>query len=70
MAVFDTTALLHFLETNAPVPRDPGTSVPVADAKQRIDYLIEALEKKREAILTPTLALNEVLVHAGDGRPQ
>ena len=54
MAVFDAAALLHFLEPNAPAPRDPGTNAPVADAKQRIDYLIEALEKKREAILIPT----------------
>ena len=70
MAVFDATALLHFLEPNAAAPRDPGTNAPVADAKQRIDYLIEALEKKREAVLIPTPVLSEVLVHADDAGPQ
>ena len=70
MAVFDATALLHFLEPNAPAPRDPGTNTPVADAKQRIDYLIEALEQKQETISIPTPVLSEVLVHAGDAGPQ
>ena len=70
MAIFDATALLHFLEPNAPAPRDPGTNTPVVDAQQRIEFLIETLQEERETILIPTPVLSEVLVHAGDAGPQ
>jgi len=56
MAIFDATALLHFLEPNAPAPLDPGTNTPVEDAQQRIGLLIETLQEERETILIPTPA--------------
>ncbi len=69
MPVFDATALLHFLEPNASAPVDPATNEPVADAKARIDFLIETLDARRETIVIPTPALSEVLVHAGEAGP-
>ena len=69
MAVFDATALLHFLEPDARAPVDPATNRPVTDAKTRIDFLIETLDARRETIVVPTPALSEVLVHAGDAGP-
>ena len=69
MAVFDATALLHFLEPDAKAPLDPATNEPVTNAKSRIDHLIETLEKQRETIVIPTPALSEVLVHANDAGP-
>lgn len=35
-------------------------------AKERVEYLLEQLEAKRERILIPTPALSELLVRAGD----
>lgn len=70
MAVFDATALLHFLEPDARAPVDPTTLNPVSDAKTRIDFLIETLERQHETIVVPTPALSEVLVHAGEAGPR
>ena len=64
MAVFDATTLLLFLEPDAKAPLDPTTNKPITDAKARVDYLIDTLEKRRETIVIPTPALSEVLVHA------
>ncbi len=69
MAVFDATALLLFLEPDAKPPLDPETRAPIADVGARVEFLVEALEKRREAIVIPTPALSEVLVHAGDAVP-
>jgi len=70
MAVFDATALLHFLEPDAPAAIDPTTNAPVTDAKARIDHLIHTLEQQRETIIIPTPALSEVLVHADAAAPE
>ena len=69
MPVFDATTLLLFLEPDARAPLDPATNEPLTDAKARIDHLIETLEKQREAIVIPTPALSEVLVHANEAGP-
>lgn len=69
MAVFDATALLHFLEPGAPAAIDPTTNAPVTDAKARIDHLIHTLEQQRDTIIIPTPALSEVLVHADAAGP-
>ena len=60
MAVFDATALLHFLEPDAKAPLDPATNNPVTDAKARTDYLIETLDARHATIVIPTPALSEV----------
>ena len=56
MAVFDATALIHLLEPDAPSVTDPATQKPLADAKARIDHLVQTLEQKRERIIVPTPA--------------
>ena len=70
MPVIDSTALLCLLEPDSATGSDPKTGEPITDAKARIDHLIATLEKKGEAILIPTPALSEVLVHAGSAGPQ
>ncbi len=70
MPVFDSTALLHFLEPDARAPLDPATNEPVTDAKARIDFLIETLDARKETVVIPTPALSEVLVHAGEAGPE
>ena len=70
MPVFDATALLYFLEEDAKPPLDPATGTTVADPKARVDFLISGLESRREAIVVPTPALSEVLVHAGEAGPE
>ena len=70
MPVFDATALLHFLEPQAPAPIDPETNEPLTDAKARIDFLIDTLEDQGETIIIPTPALSEVLVHADAAGPE
>ena len=63
MPVFDATALLYFLEPDAPAPLDPVTNAPLTNAKRRIDFLIKTLEDRHEPIVIPTPVLSEVLVH-------
>ena len=70
MPVIDATTLLCLLEPESATGSDPNTGEPITDAKARIDHLITTLEKKGEAILIPTPALSEVLVHAGSAGPQ
>lgn len=50
MPVFDTTALLYFLEPDAPAPLDPVTNAPLTNAKRRIDFLIKTLEDRHELL--------------------
>ena len=69
MAVFDATALLLLLDPDTRPPLDPETREPVTDVRARIEFLVETLEARREAIVVPTPVLSEVLVHAGDAGP-
>lgn len=69
MAAFDSTALLYLLQRDTPPPPDPATGAPVAEARRRIEHLIETLEKKGEIVVIPTPVLGEVLVHAGEAGP-
>ena len=70
MAVLDATALLYFFEPEARPPIDPATDQPVTNATGRIKLLVDTLEERREAIVIPTPALSEVLVHANEAAPQ
>lgn len=70
MAVLDATALLYFFEPEARPPIDPATGQPVTNATGRIKLLVDTLEERREAIVIPTPALSEVLVHANEAAPQ
>ena len=70
MPVIDASVLLCLLDPESATGLDTKTGKPITDAKARIDYLIATLDKKREALLIPTPALSEVLVHAGSAAPQ
>jgi predicted nucleic acid-binding protein len=62
MVVFDTTFLRLLLRPNADPPHHPETADPVTRCRERIEYLIELLEKEKQTILIPTPALAELLV--------
>lgn len=64
--VFDTSALLLFLDPEARPPQDPNTGKPIARAHDRTKCLIERLRSNEEQILIPTPALAEVLVYSGE----
>lgn len=66
MAVLDSSMLLYLLDPGAKAPIDPHTGQPVADAKDRVEGLVESLQARREAVIVPTPVLSEVLVHADD----
>lgn len=70
MPVFDATMLLYFLDPDAQAPEDPKTKEPLIDAKERVDFLVQTLQSKRETIIIPTLALSEALIRADHTGPQ
>lgn len=47
----------------------PDVPCSVDKAKERVDFLLESLEKRNERILIPAPALAEILVHAGTAGP-
>ena len=70
MVVFDTTTLLYLFDPEAKAPTDPETGNPVTHVKERIEFLVRVLEKRKEKIIVPTPALSELLVRAGDAGPE
>lgn len=70
MVVFDATILLALLHPNAAVPRHPETDEPVHRFVERIEYLINELEKSKEKIIIPTPALSEILIRAESAAPE
>lgn len=64
MVVIDATTLMILLRPGIPVPGGPN-GVPIDRAKERIEYLVQQLEKAGTKIVIPTPALSEALVRAG-----
>jgi non-ribosomal peptide synthetase component F len=64
MVVIDATTLLLMLRPGTPIPggRD---GVPIDRPKERIEYLVQQLDKAKTKIIIPTPALGEALVRAG-----
>jgi hypothetical protein len=62
---FDASFLLPLLSPGVPGPFDPTTKKPLESIKERLDYLVEVLEKSSTKIIIPTPALSELLVRAG-----
>jgi len=48
----------------------PEVPCKIKDAREKVDFLLEGLEKSREKILIPAPALAEILVHAGPAGPE
>lgn len=70
MVIFDTTVLVLAFDSEAKAPHDPQTKKPLANCRDRIDYLVATLSKAGTAILIPTPALAEFLVKAGPNKEQ
>jgi hypothetical protein len=69
MVVFDATTLLLLLSPEVPAPIDPTTQRRLEHAKERVNFLVQELEKSRTKIIIPTPALSEILVRAGSAGP-
>ena len=70
MVSVDAGILSLFLHPTAKPPNDPGTKKPVDKAHERVEQLIDDLDKAKERIIIPTPALSEFLVLAGASGPQ
>lgn len=69
MVVIDATILMLFLRPDVGVPAGPsGAAVNLPN--ERIQHLIEQLEKARTKVVVPTPVLSEVLVRAGQAASQ
>ena len=60
----DSSDLLLMLRPDTLVPAGPD-GVPIDKPKERIDYLVQQLDKAKTKIIIPTPALSEALVRAG-----
>ena len=69
MVVIDATILLLILRPGTPVPAGPD-GAPVDRPKERIEYLVQQLDKAKTKIVIPTPALSEALVRAGPAASQ
>jgi hypothetical protein len=67
--VFDANMLSLLLHQKARIPCTPGTKVPVDRARERIDLLIDELQRRKETILIPAPALAEFLVLVEEAAP-
>ena len=56
--------LLLMLRPDTPVPAGPD-GIPIDRPKERIEYLVQQLDKAKTKIIIPTPALGEALVRAG-----
>jgi predicted nucleic acid-binding protein len=66
IVVFDASVLIYIIDENAPAPKDAATGLPVPQCKERVEHLIDELQKDGAKIVIPTPALGEVLVRATD----
>lgn len=61
MVVIDATTLMLLLRPDVGIPTGPG-NVKVTHPIERLQHLVQTLEKRREKIIIPAPALSEVLV--------
>lgn len=67
IVTFDTCILLYLLDpTHVPLPPDPNTNQPIDRPLERLNFLIETLDSRRDVILIPTPSWAELLLHPGD----
>jgi predicted nucleic acid-binding protein len=62
---FDSTTLSILLNPEAGVPNDPATGKPVDWARERIQGLVEKLQKEKEKIVIPAPVTAEILTVVG-----
>lgn len=68
MVALDATTLSLLIHPGSKPPLD-SQGKPISRCQERIEYLIETLQEKKEKILIPTPSLSEVLVVAGPAGP-
>ena len=69
MVVIDATMLMMFFRPDIPVPAGPG-GARISLPRERIEHLVQQLEKSRTKIIVPTPVLSEILVRAGQAASQ
>lgn len=69
MVVIDATMLLLLLRPDTLVPSAPN-GLPVDQPKERIEFLVQQLDKAKTKVIVPTPALSEALVRAGAAATQ
>lgn len=62
--VLDTSVLVFLVSPNAPAPIDPATGKHVEHCQERIEGLLEDLDKSGVQLLVPTPVLSELLIQA------
>ncbi|MGQ0430502.1 MAG: type II toxin-antitoxin system VapC family toxin [Gammaproteobacteria bacterium] len=60
----DTSVLIYLAYPNASAPLDPKTHKPVTHCAERIEGLIEQLDKSDTELVIPTPVLSELLIRA------
>lgn len=68
MVAFDATTISLLIHPGARAPNDTQGQ-PITRCQERIEYLIQTLQEKKEKIIIPTPSLSEVLVLAGAAGP-
>lgn len=69
MVVLDTTMLSLLLRPGSRPPIDRATGARVTFARERLEGLIETLQKTRTRIIIPAPVLSELLIKAGTALP-
>jgi predicted nucleic acid-binding protein len=70
IVAFDASTLIYLFDDQAAAPVDPGSGRPVERCRDRIEYLLDTLAKKKARIIIPTPSLAEALVRAQEGAPE
>jgi hypothetical protein len=66
MVLFDAAILSLAIDPKAVIPSDFRTGLPIPQARERVDALIESLENDGDGIVIPTPALGEALTTLAD----
>ena len=69
MVVIDATLLMLLFRPDISVPVG-SDGVPIDSAKERVEHLIQTLDKARTRVIVPTPVLSEILVRAGPAASQ
>jgi predicted nucleic acid-binding protein len=70
IVAFDASILIFVLDDSAKAPVDPKTGHRVTRCKERVQYLIETLQRDGAKIIVPTPSIAEVLVRAQQAAPE